>query len=241
MNKVMFSAAAVIIIVCVLYYFNFGIYGQLSNKTDVWAQFGDYLGGVVNPVLSFITIYLLINSIKLQREANSSLLDEVKRQELLEEYKKFENRFFHLIEYQDSNFERFHIKVEVTNTETDGVIEDLTSGPAMTYIEDNIVILARSGVSKDVIQDWLSDLDTDDFIFSIVRRFYLIVKLIDDYGVSRNDYYETLINLTDLKIITLVSIACSYYDWDIVKYLKNSKILERDGIREFIAHISPKL
>lgn len=78
-------------------------------------------------------------------------------------------------------------------------------------------------------------------MFSIVRRFYLIVKLIDDYGVSRNHYYETLINLTDLKIITLVSIACSYYDWDIVKYLKNSKILERDGIREFIAHISPKL
>lgn len=87
MKKVILSAAGVIIGVCLIYYLNFGINGNLSNKTDVWGQFGDYLGGVVNPILSFITIYLLLNSIKLQREANSTLVDEVKRQESLEEYK----------------------------------------------------------------------------------------------------------------------------------------------------------
>ena len=55
MRKVLLSSAGVIVAVCALYYFNFGVNGHLSSKTDVWAQFGDYLGGVVNPILSFIT------------------------------------------------------------------------------------------------------------------------------------------------------------------------------------------
>lgn len=63
------------------YYLNFGISGDVSQKTDVWGQFGDYVGGVLNPILSFISIYLLINSLSLQRQANTSLVDEIKRQE----------------------------------------------------------------------------------------------------------------------------------------------------------------
>lgn len=76
------------------YYLNFGIDGDISQKTDIWGQFGDYLGGVLNPILSFISIYLLINSLSLQHRANASLVDEIKRQEKLEEFKKFEFRFF---------------------------------------------------------------------------------------------------------------------------------------------------
>lgn len=238
MRKVLLSSAGVIVAVCALYYFNFGVNGHLSSKTDVWAQFGDYLGGVVNPILSFITIYLLINSIKLQREANSSLIDEVKRQESLEEYKKFEVRFFHLVECQDSNFERFCVQVGDIDGQTDGVVEEFTSGAAVTYLEDNIVILVKAKVKKEVITKWLSEVDANDCIFSVVRRFYLIVKLIDNCGVEREDYYETLVNLTDIKIISLVAMACTYYEWDIVKYIHDSKILERDGVKEFFSQIS---
>ncbi|WPI65420.1 hypothetical protein R8543_03310 [Klebsiella oxytoca] len=238
MRKVLLSSAGVIVGVCALYYSNFGVSGHLSSKTDVWAQFGDYLGGVVNPILSFITIYLLINSIKLQREANSSLIDEVKRQESLEEYKKFEVRFFHLVECQDSNFERFCVQVGDVDGQTDGVVQEFSNGAAVTYLEDNIVILVKAKVGKDVITNWLNEVDANDCIFSVVRRFYLIVKLIDDCGVEREDYYEILVNLTDIKIISLVAIACTYYEWDIIKYLHDSKILERDGIKEFVSQIS---
>ncbi|HFJ8954282.1 TPA: hypothetical protein ACGWHD_003093 [Serratia liquefaciens] len=240
MKKVIFSAAGFIVFVCSLYYFNFGINGGLSNKTDVWGQFGDYLGGVVNPILSFITIYLLLNSIRLQREANSTLLDEIKRQELLEEYKKFEVRFFHLVECQNSNFSRFSMKIGDVDKQSDGVVEELAGGAAVIYIEDSVVTLVSSGVGPRIIKNWLSEVDADDCIFSVVRRFYLIVKLINDCGAEKDIYYETLVNLTDLKIITLIAIACSYNDWDIVKYLQDSKILERDGIKEFISQVSAK-
>ncbi|NYY80701.1 hypothetical protein DMH27_20040 [Raoultella planticola] len=94
MRKILTISFLIMLIVWGAYYLNFGISGDVSQKTDVWGQFGDYVGGVLNPILSFISIYLLINSLSLQRQANTSLVDEIKRQEKLEDFKKFEFRFF---------------------------------------------------------------------------------------------------------------------------------------------------
>lgn len=53
-------------------------YGQLGN-TEQFALFGDYIGGTLNPLLTFITIVLLIRQVKLQ-----SLELQATRQELIE-------------------------------------------------------------------------------------------------------------------------------------------------------------
>ena len=78
MRKILTISFIIMIIVWGAYYHNFGISGDVSQKTDVWGQFGDYVGGVLNPILSFISIYLLISSLSLQRQANTSLVDEIK-------------------------------------------------------------------------------------------------------------------------------------------------------------------
>lgn len=57
-------------------------------------------------------------------------------------------RFFHLVECQDSNFERFCVQVGDIDGQTDGVVEEFTSGAAVTYLEDNIVILVKAKVKK---------------------------------------------------------------------------------------------
>lgn len=41
---------------------------ELSYNTEKWGQFGDYLGGVLNPILSFITILLLLWNIYTQNQ-----------------------------------------------------------------------------------------------------------------------------------------------------------------------------
>ena len=33
---------------------------HLSKNPEVWGQFGDFVGGVLNPILSFITVVILI-------------------------------------------------------------------------------------------------------------------------------------------------------------------------------------
>ncbi|HGY0992539.1 hypothetical protein [Aeromonas salmonicida] len=237
MRKILAISFLIIIIVWGAYYFNFGVNGDVSHKTDVWGQFGDYVGGVLNPILSFISIYLLINSLSLQHRANTSLVDEIKRQEKLEDFKKFEFRFFHLIDSLDKTFSRFKVCIGDIESKDGRAFEEYMGSAAATYIEDSILVLVDELVDKKAIIEWLDDVDSDDCLFSVVRRFYLIVKLIDESEFDSEDYQEMLINLTDIKIITLVSIACSYYQWEIVKYINHSGVLKRDGINEFIEKI----
>ncbi|MDU7350601.1 MAG: hypothetical protein E7L22_06660 [Citrobacter freundii] len=234
MVKIKRLCLAILIITWGGYYLNFGVDGVLSKNTEVWGQFGDYVGGVVNPILSFVTIYLLIQSLGLQRESNDSLINEIKRQEKLEDYKKFELRFFRLLESQEDSFSRFKINAGQND---DGTVHLLTGGAAVSFIVDRLFILVQAKIEKPRIAEWLKSLDDDGVYFSLVRRFYLILKLIDDNTVSkheREEMYEVLINLTDIKVISMIAILSIYYDWDVIKYIKASSILDREGLREFV-------
>ena len=62
-----------------LIYFNFGNFtGPLSASSADWANFGDFIGGVVGPMLSFLSVALLIITIGQQSDAN-----EIARKEQL--------------------------------------------------------------------------------------------------------------------------------------------------------------
>ncbi|GAB1827393.1 hypothetical protein MyNCGM70_02570 [Achromobacter xylosoxidans] len=70
----------------------YGIYFGLIRKqgtggTDIWGQFGDFLGGLLNPIVGTITIILLVrtlmaqlNAVDMQREELTLQRDELKLQ-----------------------------------------------------------------------------------------------------------------------------------------------------------------
>ena len=239
MSRIKQLCLVILLVTWGAYYFNFGIHGVLSAKTEVWGQFGDYVGGVVNPILSFVTIYLLIQSVSLQRESNDSLMKEINRQEKLEEYKKFELRFFRLLETQEESFDRFKISIGETD---DGNIEVLHGVAAVSYIENELSVLIDAKIERERVQGWLDSLDDDGAYFSLTRRFYLILKLINDNTASRSErleLYEILMNLTDIKVISMIAILSVYYDWDAMKYIKSSDILNREGLKEFVELYTP--
>ncbi|MFQ2624533.1 hypothetical protein ACK3YV_17115, partial [Aeromonas caviae] len=75
MRLIGWGALIIIMIVLGLYYYQFGAGPTtLSDEKDVWGQFGDYFGGTLNPILSFMSVLLLIKSVRLQLVANSSLI-----------------------------------------------------------------------------------------------------------------------------------------------------------------------
>lgn len=238
---------ALIIIVLGVYCIKFGPWYLSTQDADVWGQFGDFMGGVLNPILSFISICLLIRSVTLQVQSNSTLKQEIKRQELLEDYKKFEVRFFCLIESQDSNYNKLRIVIgngADNDDESKGggtkepTLIEYRSNNAITFIDDNLSILVRAGIEKKRIIAWLESLDVDDHFFSLVRRFYLLVKLIDDKVESEKkaEQYELLINMTDEKLLTMIVILCEYFDWANVLYIKNSGIIEQAKMDDYISN-----
>lgn len=116
-----------IIIIFSLYLFRFGYQG-FSNDQEVWAQFGDYFGGTLNPIFAFLAFIALLITIKLQNEALQTSKDELKasREELeksrkaQEEQSKslqlqnqatklqmFENTFFELLRQHNDVINKF--------------------------------------------------------------------------------------------------------------------------------------
>src|SRR4051812_28622631 len=94
-----FAVITVILIIAIYSAKFFPIFGaQLSEDTAVWGQFGDYIGGTLNPILSFISVVLLIQSLKLQNEANEALKAELKESEKTENFRSFSALFFSMLE-----------------------------------------------------------------------------------------------------------------------------------------------
>ncbi len=66
LNNIITAAVIVMVIVFLVYILMFA--GKLSDNQTIWGQFGDYFGGVLNPILSFFALIALLFTIKLQSE-----------------------------------------------------------------------------------------------------------------------------------------------------------------------------
>lgn len=60
-----------------VYIWKFGI--KISTEQEVWGQFGDYLGGVINPAVGFITIILLVITLNTQRQELALQREDLRR------------------------------------------------------------------------------------------------------------------------------------------------------------------
>ncbi len=67
-------AAGVFVLVFGFYVYHF--HDGFSPKTDAWGQFGDYFGGILNPVFAFLGFFALLKTITLQ----CAELDEASKQ-----------------------------------------------------------------------------------------------------------------------------------------------------------------
>ncbi|WBJ42267.1 hypothetical protein PALA42_03963 [Pseudomonas aeruginosa] len=83
----------IIALVVVKYISKFG--SELSSNQEVWGQFGDYFGGVLNPILSFFAFAALLYTVHLQIESGNESEDRHSEQ-------VFDSRLFQLL---NVNFE----------------------------------------------------------------------------------------------------------------------------------------
>jgi hypothetical protein len=228
-KRILLTISAVILMILAAYVTTFyRIFGfQLSGDTAVWGQFGDYIGGTLNPILSFISIILLIKSVSLQNEANESLRDELTNSEKTERFRSFNSLFFSMIESQRVLLRELTIGFGV------GPIPVREKGAAaIIRLENEIEILQANQATKQDISEYIENLDKNDQIFGVLRAFYITVKMIcekldDTLGfvdLERKEQTLTLINLTDFAQLRLVAIGIQFLDYPSCNYLKNNEI-----------------
>ncbi len=74
------------------YYIYVGIGMPFSDSGEDWAQFGNYFGGVAGPLLSFISILLLVYAILMQNRQLSDAQHEMLKRDLLSHADKVEEQ-----------------------------------------------------------------------------------------------------------------------------------------------------
>ncbi|MEN3110014.1 hypothetical protein ACFONG_12245 [Uliginosibacterium paludis] len=216
-NRYIFFAAIAVFLVGALYSVNFFYFfgGALSNDGANWDQFGDYFGGVLNPILSFISIFLVVRSLVLQSEANQA-------GERGERIRAFESLFFNMIDRQSAGFSDFSIRSK-------GRV--LTASEAVRFIEGEIERISSNSIEE--IPNAIKFYDDGDEIFKLSRMFYVSEKIVheklsDENGFSKKDremYYNVLINMSDFALLRLIMISMRFLSYKSSDFLRNNSEL----------------
>ena len=226
-NRYIAFAAFIILTVFASYFINFYVIlgYEVSSDSAIWALLGDYAGGMLNPLLSFISIALLSKSLTLQNEANINLRKELKDNEKTEKLRSFEMLYFNMIDSQKKLFESFKI-----NFDDGESTNQFTSIKAVIEIEDEIGRIRDRSRDDSEVWKYLNRIDSYDQIFGLSRAFYIMVmmvheKLSDSEGFTSNDrkaHFQTLINFTDFAQVRLIMICVQFMEYESTKYLKDS-------------------
>ncbi|MBC8787106.1 hypothetical protein [Pseudomonas fluorescens] len=240
MRKEIVFGALVIAGALSIYAINFNEWLGFSENKGDWGTFGDFVGGFSNPIITFITMCMLIKSIDLQKDANESIIDQntqIKNQEIrqreIEDLRSFESTFYSLAEVARQEYRRLRIKDSNGNE----YLESL----AVSYIEEEILRQYTDNLTLGKPSDFLAifnkiDEQSSMSLFSSVRSFYILFKItIDACPPTYQERYIEICNYTmPVRFLNLVCIAQAYSDWQILKLLAKYRFFEKDGIRQYL-------
>lgn len=147
------SSFIILFFVFGLYFYKFALLG-LSNNQELWGQFGDFIGGTLNPILAFLSFMALLYTIKIQTEelglsrkeleetkeelkesriAQQEQSKSLKLQNQATKLQMFENTFYNLLSQHNSILEKLNYidKIDIKFKE---ILGDLSSSD-LTYVD----------------------------------------------------------------------------------------------------------
>lgn len=226
-NRYILIAIILIALVCLSYILNFYVKLSyvISDEPEAWGQLGDFVGGLINPILSFMSLIFIIKSLTLQNEANLGLREEVKNTRKTEKLRSFETQLFHMIASQRELFSSLKVN-EVTYLQ----ISNKIGVEAVITIETEVERL-RALYNESVVTAYLEATDPTDQIYGLTRIFYNIVKLISEKlseangftAEDRKSHYLTLINFTDFALLRLIILSAQFTELPPTEYLKSNQ------------------
>jgi len=211
LTRLAYAGVAVAITVIASYFAKF--HGDVSSDPASWGQFGDYVGGVLNPTFSFLALIALLATFGLQvrelrisaRELKNSADALIKQNETLQR-QTFEATFFQLL--------RLHNDIvnaaKVTSHTLSGracfkFYLDELEGRLINAAGNSNFVQATSNQERFVVMydDFFAEYDMS--LGHYFRLLYNIVKLVDNAeGVDRRFYTNLIraqLSSAELKLV----------------------------------------
>ncbi len=226
---------SVILVVALSFYFG-SFNSGLSSDQSVWGAFGDYVGGILNPVLTFTTIYLLIKSLDSQNRS----LDNAERQALeardallkqqeTEGLKQFDSLFFVFTEIAANTYGRFVIRV--------GHNKEFLGHEGITYVSERLE--RTSAESKDVIAEFERlDESHHNVIYELVQAYCSIFKMILEFcpEAQRDRYISIAVSVVPVKVVHLLSMAEAYTKWPVLESTRTAGFFDKASVVGLVKH-----
>lgn len=169
----------IITIVLVLYFSNFHVSVSVDNGD--WGTFGDFFGGILNPVIASFALYWLITSVNLQiqelkktNEALEKTVETAEKQQNQASIQNFESLFFQLLKTKNDALDDIEYKKEQKNEK--GETKKITILKSVDAIKQHIIDFKNNSNI-----DWHNYYEKEmlDYTGSYFRICYQIVKLIN--------------------------------------------------------------
>lgn len=227
-------ACGVAILLSVMYYIYFSIVGEVT-KADL-GPLGDFIGGNINPLLTFISVVLLIDTVVIQRKAaEDSKASEIearktiKLQSDLAAKQSFESSLFNLIALCLNEIKNIRLPLRsgtYTGNQAFG-----------QYLE--VFDQLMSSQNKTAILNQLESLSSDA-LYDNLKNFAMVFKFITDYATpsEKENYISIALTMMPTSLITLLCIAHNHANWPILSSFETAKIFERDTLVNVLYHYS---
>lgn len=225
-------AIAISSLLGVLYFLYFYFAKEEINASTL-GTLGDFIGGNINPILTFSSTVLLIETLILQRRATGAAEDSardaketIKEQGFLIRTQIFENSFFNLVNLCLDDFKSCKIDFH------DGV----HSGSKAYYLLVELFSARKgSGESPDEVVIGLDD-DCGDAIYNVVKLFSTVFGFVLENAPEgkREQYISLATKLMPMPVISLVCISKLYTDWPVLKPFDKAGFFKKKGIVDLL-------
>lgn len=241
MNRAAVFGGLVIAGALLAYFLNFNEWLGFSGDKGEWGAFGDFVGGFSNPILTFITMCLLIGSINLQREANTYVVrqgaqidDAAKRQREVDDLRSFESTFFSLAQAARQEYERLEV------VDDSGKIH--RAGGVVCFIEEVVLRYKKYVLVNNRPSDFDKLFDKLDErsgmgVFSCVRSFYILFRFACESCPEKHKerYVDVCLYIMPVRYLNLICLARAYENWEILDYLEGNGLFGVKGLDEYLS------
>lgn len=194
---------------------------------------GDFIGGNINPILTFISTVLLIETLALQRKATAVAVkqaDDAKEsfedQRLVAAIQIFESSFFNLINLCLDTCKG----AEVTHGS-----KTMVGLKAFEFIEHEFSKRREEGQDPSETFQELDDTH-GDVCFNVIKSFGNLFVFIDENAPAseKNKYTSIATRMLPACIIYLICIAKLHTEWEITKPFSKCGFFEKKGITDLL-------
>ncbi|KPA54023.1 hypothetical protein VT25_02995 [Photobacterium leiognathi subsp. mandapamensis] len=190
-NRSKLIAVILVLVIPSLYGFWFGYINDqsLSIDSSFWGTFGDFIGGILNPIIALMAFYWLTMSVLIQKtelsetqkilaETEKSQREQAKTQEI----KRFEDSFYSLLEQMNSVYSSLNTKPsDIKGVPQKSVIDTLYFN---VVIRRHSCILERARVMRESKLDF-------NYLFRII--YHLLKFILFHNSDNKNVNFDELI------------------------------------------------